>query len=258
MTRLRSIIVLGAISLTGCSAAGDARTDKPLVRPYALGLEASWDSELPIVASATYGAKGELIRQRIATAVEAYEDWFWRRTGVTDVVLCSELSVGGEPVSAARVQLARGRTSKRMLLLDVPDEDVPDWYLERIMHHELFHVFEERIFPGIYDVWDVLFKEYAGEPVLRRWLWRREGFVDILRLEKAREEFVSIYAQVSGEEDRAEVFSMLKVFPDAVEAKAASDTRLRLKVGIIKSMLDIAEQQEGYCADRLSPKASAR
>lgn len=257
MTRLRLIAVLGTISLAGCSAAGDPRADRPLVRTYSPGLEASWDGELPILASATRGPTANATAERITAAVDSYEDWFWRRTGVTDVVLCSELSVGGEPVPAARVQLTRGPQTARLVLLNVPEEEVPEWYVERVMHHELFHVFEKRVFPGDY-VWGVMFNEYAGEAILRRWLSRREGFVDILRLEKAREEFVSIYAQVSGEEDRAEVFSMLKVFPAAVEAKALRNTQLGLKVWTIKSMLEIAEQQEGYPGDQIGSGSDAR
>ncbi len=260
MTRLRLGLIgfLGATCATGCSTAGGTRADRPLVQAYAPGLEQRWDGELPIVAKATPGANAEVTTKRIAAAVDSYEGWFWRRTGVTSVVLCSDLTVGGEPVSAARVQLKRGLETERMLLLNVPEEAVPAWYVERIMHHELFHVFEETVWPGTHDVWDILFEDYAGEAVLRRWVWRREGFIDILRIEKAPEEFVSIYGQVSGEEDRAEVFSMLMVFPEAVEAKAASDTRLNLKLFTIKTMLEIAEQQEGYPAGQVGSGSGAR
>lgn len=137
--------------------------------------------------------------------------------GLVRVVLAADLRESGKLISSLP------NVSGSLLL----DGSVPEAFLARLVHHEVFHFFDftDQDRPHENDRWTIangLFVYGEGGRSVRS--PRASDLSDDMP------GFLTRYAMSAVEEDKAEVFSFLMTQPEAVRGRAATDPVVRAKV----------------------------
>lgn len=137
--------------------------------------------------------------------------------GLVRVVLAAELRESGKLISSLP------NVSGSLLL----DGSVPEPFLARLVHHEVFHFFDfaDQERPRENDRWTIANGQFVyGEGGRSVRSPRASDLSDEMP------GFLTRYAMSAVEEDKAEVFSFLMTQPDAVRGRAAADPVVRAKV----------------------------
>ena len=172
-----------------------------------------------------------LVRYAPALAAELsrYPAPVIKKTKLKRIVLCKNLSVGLQPRAGIAI------LDEHTLCLDVAACARNERHGRLAMHHEIFHLIDQ-----------------ADDGSLDDPEWRRlnpsdfhyrkgsTGVSDdptVLFSRSAPDGFVSKYATVDEDEDKAETFAHLMTDPDALAARASSDTCLADKVRRLEGLL---------------------
>lgn len=249
-----SLLVVAALAMTAGVAIASRGSPKPEVDPSlraqaelaAVGLEPAHEGELAAACEAMQRetdvvpllARGEFTltlangplegsplsteRARTALAVvrhelDRYSPARLRAAGLRRIVLASDLRESGKLISSLP------NVAGSLLL----DGSVPDAFLARLVHHELFHFFDfadeaRHRENGAWTDENGLFCYGEGGRSVRH--------ARASELSDEMPGFLTRYAMSAVEEDKAEVFSLLMTRPDAVRGRAASDVVVRAKV----------------------------
>jgi hypothetical protein len=151
------------------------------------------------------------------------------RTGLKRVVLCRNLSVDLRPRAGLAVPDAY------TLYVDVSLDGQEQLTVRRVIHHEVFHLIDVGPNAAADDqAWRQL--NPAGFEYKRG----TSGMTDdptVLLSRTAPPGFVSKYATVASEEDRAEVFAFLMADPEGLAKKVAENPVVAAKVRCLQSIL---------------------
>lgn len=138
------------------------------------------------------------------------------------VCLGRGLRAGGRKVSGLALPLLG------WLLLDATEDEAT---LRLSMHHELFHLLDERLARD--PEWEA--KNPRGFRYDR--LYGQSAGPDPTTIDRSRPGFLSWYSRSSAAEDKAEVFAFLAVQPDATRKAADDDRVLSAKVSLLEARL---------------------
>ncbi len=194
-------------------------------------------SDFPV----TPGLKGIASKPADPKAIERYAELFLsefqiyppefvRRTKLKRVVLCRELSWRGQRRNAIP------DNKYNTLYLDVVRGRQHERYMRRVIHHEFFHIVDQRDDGKLYQDarWAALnpaaFKYGSGGAAAQG-----EPTTSVLTDKYAG--FLNSYSTTGVEEDKAEMFCNLIVNPAYVEKRADSDPVLSAKVARMKRLL---------------------
>jgi hypothetical protein len=154
----------------------------------------------------------------------------FRCAGVRKIALVRRLSVAGQARAAVP------DWSHRTLVIDVAYAEEMPAYARWVFHHELFHLLD-----------------YADNELIRfdpEWTaLNADGFSYGAGGDRAYRDpeyaygetpqgFVSRYAMLGAEEDKAETFAAMEMEPDDLAAACAADPVLRAKVALLRARLD--------------------
>lgn len=153
-----------------------------------------------------------------------------KRSRLKRVVLCKELSVLFQPRSAVPDM------SNDTLYLDVASYAYAKLYQVRTIHHDFFHMVDERMNLRYWadDRWSSLnrpgFRYGSGG-------WNAQGLPWSGDLTDEYSGFLNYYSTTAAGEDKAEVFANLVAEPAHVERRVKDDAVLRAKVRLMKERL---------------------
>jgi hypothetical protein len=191
----------------------------------------------PIEGSPLSADRARAALSIVSRELSRYSPARLRAAGLRRVVLAGDLRESGRSISSLP------NVAGSMLL----DGSVPDAFLARLVHHELFH---------FVDFADDARVAENGEWTSDngRAFWYGEGGRS-MRSPRASEltdempGFLTRYAMSAVEEDKAEVFSLLMTRPADVRARAANDDVLRAKVRRLAAKLArVAPELAGIAA----------
>lgn len=162
----------------------------------------------------------ELKRYPIAT---------FEKVGVTRVVLCRELTLGGKPVGG----FPEFDTST--LYLGIADYTTNSVYQRQSVHHEMYHLIDHAIGRLATDAeWlatNAAEFRYAGSG------FTAAGENQDITWTSSVPGFVSTYSRSAMEEDKAEIFAWLMTDPNRMRLRAASDPIVASKVKLIQARI---------------------
>ena len=167
----------------------------------------------------------------VAEELKLYPPELFRRTGLRHAVLCSNLTIndlriGGVP------EFRRGLIFINVEGLDFSPED-----LRATVHHELFHMIDFRDDKIIESdpTWEALnprgFRYANGG---------RKALADPNISSRATDQipgFLTTYSTTAVEEDKAEVYSFMVVYPKYVAERVRTDTVLKAKVTRMRALI---------------------
>lgn len=244
--RLATIVVMlllqPAPSLADEETADFAAELKGLAERYRISIDFT---ELDFPVKTTHGLiAGETAE---AAQVEKYSKLLLRELGLYPVelvektrlkriVLCRELSFAGQRRTAIP------DFEHDVLYLDVARTSNKRFYLDKVFHHEFYHIVDLRDNGKLYEDerWKALNRddfEYGNGGK------NAQHLTDTSLLTAEYPGFLNHYSTTGVEEDKAELFANLIVEPKYVEEQAAKDPVLRAKVECLKAQL------QAFCAE---------
>lgn len=159
-----------------------------------------------------------------------YPPDFIKRSQLTRVVLCTELTFAGQRRNAVP------DFEHNVLYLDVARGTYSRPYLRKVIHHEFFHIVDLRDDSNLYqdERWEGLnradFKYGSGGK-------NAQGLAQTSVLTDKYPGFLNHYSTTGVEEDKAEVFANLIVDPGYVEDRARKDRVLEAKIKRMRKLL---------------------
>lgn len=237
-----SVLLLVLTTLSGFSAetmetpeAIAARLD-PLSKRYEMAIAWS-DVEFPVRTqhglitgeSATVEQLANYV-PLLTAELGLYPPELVARTKLQRIVLCRELSFAGQRRTAVP------DFEHDVLYLDVARASNKAFYLNKVFHHEFFHIVDLRDDGQLYadERWARLnrdeFKYGTGGK-------NAQDFSDTSLLTDKYPGFLNHYSTTGVEEDKAELFANLIVEPEGVAQQAANDAVLKAKIECLKDEL---------------------
>jgi hypothetical protein len=173
-------------------------------------------------------------RKILAQEFARYGPQLMKQVNLKKIDLCCNLTVNGKPQGG----LALGTERTIYLNLKSAVGPVDEQRFRRAFHHEIFHILDKTLEgkPGAAAAWTRLNPHgfsYGGDAILR-------ALEDTNQDPDRRPEtsgLLNYYSMVSPQEDRAELFSYLMVYPDELKALALEDRILRKKLERLKREL---------------------
>lgn len=179
------------------------------------------------------GATGDEVRAYTGLFVpefSLYPTELFRQTRLRRVVLCRDLSFGGQRRNAIP------DFEHDTLYLDVARGTHNQAYMRKVIHHEFFHIIDLRDDGSLYrdERWASLnpgaFRYGSGGK-------NAQNLPQTSVLTDKFPGFLNHYSTTGVEEDKAEVFANLVVDPEEIESRAKKDTVLRSKVRRMRELL---------------------
>jgi len=166
----------------------------------------------------------------LTSELSLYPTEFVAKTKLKRIVLCRELSFAGQRRTAIP------DFEHDTLYLDVARASNKRFYLNKVFHHEFFHIVDLRDDGKLYadERWAQLnredFKYGTGGK-------HAQDFSETSLLSEKYPGFLNHYSTTGVEEDKAELFANLIVEPEYVAQQAAKDPVLKAKVECLKDEL---------------------
>jgi hypothetical protein len=169
----------------------------------------------------------------LSRELSRYSPNLLKRMRLRSIILCTGLMRDGKKQGGLTVG------PYGVVILDVsPHQVIDEEFLRRAIHHELLHVMDTILEPTEADVasWARMNPKdfrYGGDAVLEA--------LEITRENPGRRPefpgFLNYYATVNAQEDRAELYTHMMVFPDTLRAIAVEDPIIAKKSAALKREL---------------------
>ncbi len=166
----------------------------------------------------------------LTSELSLYPPEFVAKTKLKRITLCRELSFAGQRRTAVP------DFEHDVLYLDVARESRKPFYLNKVFHHEFFHIVDLRDDGTLYadERWAQLnhddFRYGTGGK-------NAQDFSDTSLLTDKYPGFLNHYSTTGVEEDKAELFANLIVEPEYVAQQAAKDAVVQAKIECLKDEL---------------------